>query len=75
MAIFDNYAPVVIQTLQTQIQRRVIAPVLAENGGAPAAPKGLRALLRLHALRAIPAHIVGLGPRHDVAHFGAAERT
>jgi len=65
----------VIQGLQTQIQRRVIAPVLAGNGAAPNAPKWLRALLRWHAVRAIPAHVVGLGPRHDVAHFGAGERT
>jgi 2-polyprenyl-6-methoxyphenol hydroxylase-like FAD-dependent oxidoreductase len=65
----------VVQTLQTQIQRRVIAPVLAQDGNAPAAPKWLRALLRWHAARAIPAHIVGLGPRHEVAHFGAMERT
>jgi len=64
----------VVQTLQTQIQRRVIAPVLARDGRAPAAPKWLRALLRWHAVRAIPAHVVGLGPRHDVAHFGTAER-
>jgi len=64
-----------VQTLQTQIQRRVIAPILADNGSAPSAPKWLRALLRWHAVRAIPAHVVGLGPRHDVAHFGAAERS
>lgn len=60
-----------MQGMQTQIHRRVIAPVLAEGGAAPNAPKWLRALLRWKAVRAIPARVVGLGPRHDVAHFGA----
>ncbi|MFI4968704.1 MAG: FAD-dependent oxidoreductase [Lysobacterales bacterium] len=60
-----------IQFLQTTIQRRVIAPALAAAGGPPNAPAFLRWLLRFHAVRAIPAHVVGLGFRRDRARFGA----
>ena len=60
-----------IQFLQTTIQRLVIAPALATGGSPPNAPALLRWLVRFHAIRAIPAHVLGLGFRRDIARFGA----
>ena len=49
-----------IQTLQTQIQRRVLASVLRSEQ--PLAPPGwLRLLIRVPLVRSVPARIVGFG--------------
>ncbi len=64
----------VTQFVQTQVQRRVIRPLLAARGAPPRAPRLLRWTTRFQALRAIPARFVGLGLRRDVARFGARMR-
>ncbi|GAA0708930.1 FAD-dependent oxidoreductase [Dokdonella soli] len=60
----------VIQFIQTQMQRRLIAPALEARGGPPNAPAILRALSRLHVFRAIPTRVFGLGFRRERAQFG-----
>lgn len=57
----------IIQAVQLQIQKRVIAPALrARDDGKPAdIPPLVNAALRLHAVRAIPARVLGLGVRRE----------
>ena len=59
----------VIQFVQVVVQRRIIAPALGAQGGPPDAPVLLRWLMRFHAIRALPARLIGLGFRRERAHF------
>jgi 2-polyprenyl-6-methoxyphenol hydroxylase-like FAD-dependent oxidoreductase len=60
----------IIQALQVLIQRRVIVPALHAEGGPPPCPPLVRTLLRVGALRRIPAHVFGLGFRRETLTFG-----
>lgn len=60
----------IIQTLQVQIQRRVIVPVLRAQGGPPPCPPWLRRVLSIREVRRIPARIFGFGFRREHVTFG-----
>lgn len=62
-----------IQTLQVFVQRVVIARALGAAGDPPRAPRLLRALLRLRAVRSIPARVFGLGFRRERVAFTARQ--
>jgi 2-polyprenyl-6-methoxyphenol hydroxylase-like FAD-dependent oxidoreductase len=64
----------IIQFIQTQAQKRLIAPALQAQGDAPNAPGLLRRLVHFDAIRSIPARVFGLGFRRERVHFGAAPR-
>ncbi|MBS7457968.1 FAD-dependent oxidoreductase [Coralloluteibacterium stylophorae] len=61
-----------IQRVQIELQRRVVARALAAGGPPPRAPRLARLASRLPVVRALPAWLFGLGPRPERIRFGAA---
>jgi len=56
---------VLIQAVQLQVQKRIIARILEESSAPPRIPALLRALLRFRAVRRIPARLMGYGIRRE----------
>lgn len=60
----------VIQFVQVQAQRRIVAPALRAAGGQPRIPPLLRILLGFRFIRRIPARLFGHGIRRERPEFG-----
>lgn len=56
------------QAVQLQIQKRVIASVLADAGRPPRLPAPLRWAVQFRAVRNVPARFIGYGVRQEQVH-------